>query len=139
MGPAMGKEFSCGLSSDIKPIDRLLVSSSYSYIRSDDLHSDARLFSQSIFRSRLSLQLSRELSVRIVLQYNDRWDTWGIWDTRDAWDVDPLITYRINPLSIFYIGSTHDYRDMNMVDDGREGWALTGRQYFMKIQYLFQI
>jgi hypothetical protein len=65
-----------------------------------------------------------------VLQYNDR---------SESWDFDPLLTYRLNPLTVFYIGSTHDYRDLNLEDDGREGWTLTGRQYFMKMQYLFQL
>ena len=70
----------------------------------------------------------RALSARIVLQYNDR---------EDAWDTDPLLTYRLNPLTIFYIGSTRDYRDLNPAEDGREGWTLTERQYFVKAQYLF--
>jgi hypothetical protein len=126
----MGKEIVSGLWADVKPIDRLLISSSFDYIQSDNLKTGIRLFSQSVFRSRLSLQLSRELSTRLVLQYNDRWDTW---------DADPLITYRINPFSIFYIGSTHDYRDLNPVDHGREGWTLVDRQYFLKLQYLFQL
>jgi hypothetical protein len=126
----MGKQTVYGLWTDVKPIDRLLVSTSFSYIKSDDLDTGSRLFSQSILWSRLALQMSRELSIRLVMQYNDRYDTW---------DADPLLTYRINSLTLFYIGSTHDYYDMNMVDDGREGWALTERQYFMKIQYLFQI
>ncbi len=126
----MGKETSYGLWADIKPIDRLLVSTSYSHVYSDNLDTGARLFSQSVFRSRLSLQLSRELSMRLVLQYNDRYDTW---------EADPLITYRINSLTVFYVGSTHDYRDLNLEDDGREGWTLTDRQFFLKLQYLFQL
>ena len=126
----MGKETNYGLWADIKPIDRLLISTSYNFIRGDDLDTGARLFSQSVSRSRLSLQLSREFSMRIVLQYNDRYNTW---------DVDPLLTYRINSLTVFYIGSTHDYRDLNLEEDGREGWTLADRQFFMKLQYLFQL
>jgi hypothetical protein len=132
----MGKEIVSGLWADIKPIDRLLISSSVNYTRSDDLDTDRWLFTQSVFRSRLSLQLTRELSARLVVQYNDSANPWGSWQ---AWDTDPLITYRINPFSIFYIGSTHDYRDLNQQDHGREGWTLTDRQYFMKVQYLFQL
>ncbi len=126
----MGKETVYGLWADIKPIDRLLISSSYNHIRSDNLETDAWLFSQAIFRSRLSLQLSRELCARLILQYNDRYQ---------SWDVDPLITYRLNPLTLFYIGSTHDYRDLNMDNHGIDGWTLTDRQFFLKVQYLFQL
>jgi len=89
-----------------------------------------RLFSQSVFWSRLSLQVSRELSMRFVSQYNDRWKTW---------DFDPLVTYRINSLTMFYVGSTHTYQDFDRAEDGPQGWTLADRQFFMKLQYLFQI
>ena len=126
----MGKELSYGASADIKPIDRLLISASYRYVRSDDLETDERLFSQSVFWTRLSLQLSRELSVRLIMQYNDRYNTW---------DADPLITYRINSLTVFYLGSTLSYADFGTQEDWSGGWRMSDRQYFMKIQYLFQI
>jgi hypothetical protein len=126
----MGKQLDYGLSADLKPLDRFLISAAYNYTRSNDLGTDERLFSQSVFWSRFSLQLSRELSMRIISQYNDRYR---------VWDFDPLITYRINSLTMFYIGSTHNYRDLLMEEDGREGWTLTDRQFFMKLQYLFQI
>jgi len=50
--------------------------------------------------------------------------------------IQPLVTYRISPFSVFYIGSSHDleyeFRGHNSVPDERS------RQYFMKLQYLFQ-
>jgi len=126
----MGKQLDYGFGATLKPLDRLTVNASFNYIQSDDLKTGERLFSQSVLWSRLSLQVSRELSMRLVSQYNDRWKTW---------DFDPLVTYRINSLTMFYFGSTHDYRDFDMASDGREGWDLTDRQFFMKLQYLFQI
>ncbi|MGD1047210.1 MAG: DUF5916 domain-containing protein [Candidatus Krumholzibacteriaceae bacterium] len=126
----MGKEIDYGLSADIKPIDRLLFSTSLSRSQSDGLESGERLFSQSVFWSRLSLQISRELSMRFIGQYNDRYRTW---------DVDPLITYRINSLTMFYVGSTHTYEDFDQAESGPRGWTLADRQFFMKLQYLFQI
>jgi hypothetical protein len=126
----MGREIVRGLWADIKPIDRLLISMSYDNSFSDHLETGERLFSQSIFRTRAALQLSRELSGRLVLQYNDR---------SDCWDIDPLVMYRINSLSVFYIGSTQEYRDLNPIDDGRDGWCLANRQYFLKFQYLLRL
>jgi hypothetical protein len=126
----MGMQLDYGFGATVKPIDRLTLDGSFNYIQSDDLYSGERLFSQSVLWSRLSLQVSRELSVRFVSQYNDRWKTW---------DVDPLVTYRINSLTMFYVGSTHNYRDFDLAEDGREGWDLTDRQFFLKVQYLFQI
>ncbi len=126
----MGKELTYGYWADIRPIDRLLASFSYSHCTSDDLDTGVRLFSQLVFRTRLSMQMLRELSARLVLQYNDRYD---------SWDVDPLVTYQINPFSIFYVGAARDYQDLSLEEDGRQGWTLTNRQYFLKLQYLFRI
>jgi hypothetical protein len=126
----MGKQFGCEVEADIRPIDRMLISTSYDYIHSNDLNSDKRLFSQSVWWSRLSLQLSREFSMRLVLQHNDR---------TNSWDVDPLLTYRINSLTVFYVGSTHDYRNLTLDDHGNTRWTLTERQFFLKLQYLFQL
>ena len=126
----MGKETRYGLWMDVRPIDRVLAEVSFSHVESDAVETGEQLYSQSTINSSLRLQIMRELSVRLILRYNDR---------RDTWDADPLITYQLNPLSIFYIGSTRHYKDLDREADGREGWNLTDRQYFMKMQYLFQI
>jgi hypothetical protein len=126
----MGLETLYGLWAEVQPVDRLLIEPSLSHIDSEDLDTGAELFSQSVFRTRMSLQFSRELSSRLILQYNE---------STDSWDVDPLFTYRINPLTMLYIGSTHNFRDLTLEEDGREGWTQTSRQYFLKVQYLFQI
>lgn len=141
----MGREVLWGAWADIQPVDRLLIASSFNTIASEDVHTAEDLFSQSLFRTRFSMQLSRELSVRLVLQYNDRrslrWDDNDekYYKTTNSWDIDPLITYRLNPFTVLYVGSTHDFRDLALEEDGRDGWTQTGRQYFMKLQYLFQI
>ncbi|HMA76930.1 MAG TPA: hypothetical protein VKO43_06455, partial [Candidatus Krumholzibacteriaceae bacterium] len=126
----MGREKSYGLWADIKPVDRFIIDTKFDYLTSDNLDTGAKLFSQSLFWTRFSLQLSRELSLRVVTQYNDR---------EDKWDFDPLLKYRINSFTLFYIGSTVDYINRSPEDYGRRGWAVTDRQYFMKLQYLFQI
>jgi hypothetical protein len=126
----MGKQTSYGLWADIRPLDRMLVEVSYSYMKSDAVDEGVRLFDQSTVNSSIRLQIMRELSARLTLRYDS---------SRDTWDTDPLITYQINPLSIFYVGSTRRYKDLDRDADGREGWTLTDRQYFMKMQYLLQI
>lgn len=126
----MAEEIRYGLWADVRPIDRMLVEVSYTSVEGDAVETGQRLFEQSLLWSRLSLQIMRELSMRLVLQYNDHTNTC---------DVDPLITYQLSPVSLFYIGSTRRYRDLNIEEDGRDGWNLTDRQYFLKMQYLFQI
>ena len=107
---------------------------SFQFSKSNDLDTDQELFEGYILLSRLNLQITRELSLRILGQYDDFYD---------HWDLDPLITYRLNPFSIFYIGSTLDYdkfKDYNGDDEViRASTRMGARQFFMKLQYLFQI
>ncbi len=126
----MGKETLLTASVDLKPVDRLLLENSFVYIKSTDRTTDEELYKDHILRSRLTLQVTRELSTRLVIQYRDFAETW---------EADPLITYRLNPLSIFYVGSTRDYGNLTPEEHGVQGWRLTDRQYFMKLQYLFRL
>jgi hypothetical protein len=125
----MGDEQSLSLWATVKPFDRLVIGNNFDLARSTDLQTGEELFDGFIIRTRLQLQLNRELAARVVVQYNDFSGTW---------DADPLLTYRLNPFSIFYVGSTRDYVDLTGGEGGITGWRLTDRQYFLKFQYLFQ-
>jgi hypothetical protein len=125
----MGRQLTWSAYANVRPINRLLLETSLDYIQSDDLTSGERLFDDTIARGKLSLQVSRELSTRVVVQYVD---------SDRVWELDPLVTYRLNPFSIFYAGSTRDYSQI-APEDGTASWRLSARQYFLKLQYLFQI
>ncbi len=127
--PSIGNEISTRAALNFKPIDRLIVEPSVSYARSTDVSTDVELFEQFITRTRLRYQMNRELSVRLVVQYNDR---------RETWDIDPLVTYLLSPFSVFYIGSTYDYENMTAGPGEPNNWHLSERKFFMKLQYLFQ-
>jgi hypothetical protein len=126
----MGKELRLSYWLDLRPWSRLLFEQRVNTIRSDDLATGERLFDGFISRSRFNLQLSREWSLRLVLQYDD-------FDRR--WDVDPLLTFRLNPFSIFYVGSTLDYAEFVGAGMQQDEWRLSTRTYFLKLQYLWQI
>ena len=49
--------------------------------------------------------------------------------------VDPLLSYKLNPFSVAFIGSSHAYQDL----EGKRGYQMQARQIFLKIQYLFQM
>lgn len=127
----MGKETNYGGWLNVKPLSRFLWENNFRYIRSDAVGSGERLFSGYVARSRLNLQLSREWSLRLVMQYND---------FARSWDADPLLTWRLNPFSIFYIGSTRNYAEFSPDPDLQDQkWRLMHRTYFLKLQYLFQL
>lgn len=137
----IGRNTRVGFWLDINPSDRVFVENRINYVQSRDQESDVLLYKGFTARSRLGVQFSKELSLRFVAQYNDFSETW---------DFDPLLTYRINPFTMFYIGTTYDYCQMYGLNKPGTAWAadgdptydhnrLTSRQFFMKLQYLFQI
>ncbi|MBU8934955.1 MAG: hypothetical protein KOO62_13295 [candidate division Zixibacteria bacterium] len=154
-GPALsvdvqGDEVALSAFADLKPIDRLTIEPNVRYVKSTYVEDDTELFRQFIGRTRLQLQVNPRLSLRLVVQYNEfemkyrfngaeEWPVASlpIYESRQ-WDVDPLITYRISPFSMFYIGTTHDYRDLNRNSESPSDWKMTERHFFMKLQYLFQ-
>lgn len=132
--PTMVGQWSTGAWVDIKPVNRLLIETSLNYTHGERLDTRAEVFDGYTAWSRVSMQMTRELSVRLVGQYDDFYR---------RWDIDPLLTYRISPFTLFYIGTTYNYRSMNECDmDGKTvatSMRLCSRQFFMKLQYLFQV
>jgi hypothetical protein len=109
---------------ELRPTQRLVVSPSLAYQRMDDAQGE-ELFAGYIARANTTYQLTRELHARVVVQYND---------FNEALSFEPLIMYRLNPLSVLYIGSTHGYGTFQ----DPHGFVQTERQIFLKLQYLFR-
>ncbi len=124
-----GYEWSGRFGLDLKPIDRVVIEPSVGFTRATETETGIELFEQVVARTRLRYQANRELSVRLVVQYNSG---------EKKWNVDPLLTYRLSPFSVFYVGSTYDYRELPQSLGQPDEWRLSSRQFFMKLQYLFQ-
>jgi len=129
---------------DLKPIDRLTIQPNCNFVQSAEKGNDDVLFKQLIMRSRFRLQLSRQLSLRLVVQYNS-FDLLQYYSGEDGitgksrkWEFDPMLTYRLGSFSVFYLGSTSDYRRVDNMYDDLTRWRLSDRQFFMKVQYQFQ-
>jgi hypothetical protein len=120
----VGRGLSVGMNGEIKATSRFVIEPSIAYQRMTDRAGD-ELFAGYIARSRLGYQFTRELNARVVVQYND---------FAEALTIEPLIMYRLNPLSILYFGSTHGYSAF----DAPYGFERTDRQFFLKLQYLFR-
>ncbi len=112
-----------------KPLDRLLIEPNLEYARMTDYLTGVEYFKGYITRTRLQYQANKELSLRVIVQYDD-------FDR--IWEVDPLLTYRLSPFSVFYIGSAYNYGDIGSWNERPSEWRVYSRQFFMKLQYLFQ-
>jgi hypothetical protein len=110
----------------LQPLTRLVIQPSVVYSELNRPDGGGEVFSGFIVRTRTSLQVTRELSLRVVVQYDD---------FDKALNLEPLVTYRLNPFSMFYIGSSLAYQDYDL-----PGRNLTpnSRQVFTKLQYLLR-
>jgi hypothetical protein len=120
--PVLGRSIDLSLWGTIKPLARFVISPEYSYSRMR-YPDGAEIYEGYIFRAKFNYQFSRELMARLVTQYDD---------FDDNFDIEPLISYKLNPFTIFYIGSTHAYEKF----DGENGMTQTEQQFFLKFQYL---
>lgn len=112
----------------IKPHSRVVIRPALDFAR---LEVDGEeLFSGYVGRVRSDLSFSKRLFLRLVLQYDD---------FDEALDVEPLLTYKINPFTLFYVGSTQAFSRLERVEDRGEEFTETERQFFLKFQYLFQL
>jgi hypothetical protein len=110
--------------STIKPLAQFIISPSVLYSQLEHPDTEDVLFSGYIFRNRINYQFTRELFLRLIIQYNN---------FDDVVSIEPLLTYKLNPFSIFYIGSTMGYQEFG------NDFSRTSRQFFLKFQYLFRI
>ncbi|MDH4157110.1 MAG: carbohydrate binding family 9 domain-containing protein [candidate division Zixibacteria bacterium] len=139
--PDLGRGTDLSIWASVKPTRRLFVQPEFSHSRLS--HSDSymaghpdeerEIFKGYILRVRSTYQFSREWFLRLIIQYND---------FDNSLDIEPLLTYKINPFTIFYVGATSNYRyydaDIHETLTSSE-WETTSRQFFFKMQYLFRI
>jgi hypothetical protein len=129
--PYLGHEKVLEVWGTLRPSSRLSSTFDLTHARMDSTSDGYSVYSGYIFRNRLSYQFSRRFFMRLVTQYDD---------FNHRFEVDPLFSYKINPFTVFYLGSTHDFEKFDGRDYGGDlGYKQTDRQFFAKIQYLFRI
>ncbi len=117
-----------GVWSTFKPVSQLVISNNYNYSDLYRPNDGGKIFSGYILRNRTTYQFNRNLFFRLITQYDS-------FDKR--FDVDPLLSYKLNPFTIFYIGSTHDIVDYGS-SPTHDRFVETNRQIFVKLQYLWR-
>ena len=132
--PQLGTGTDVEVFGTIRPFQRLTIEPSLVYANLRTVEGDDEIFDGYILRTRTTFNFSRELFLRLVLQYDD---------FDDRFDVEPLLTYKINPFTQFYIGSSQVFRSfeepLDDRGDRRDDFVQTGRQFFAKLQYLFRL
>ena len=130
--PVLGDALSGEIYASIKPSSRLVIEPSWSYSRMREQEKDGgdTLFDGYILRTRASYQFTREFYARLVVEYNE---------FSDRLDVEPLLTYRVNPFTVFFLGATNNYAYGADDASADPTWSSMNRQFFAKFQYLLRM
>ena len=134
----------------LKPTERFVFSPSFikskmdrrqTYLNSPVHIGEAKnIFDATIFRARATYQFNRNLFFRLVVQYVDE-EVLG--DKERIIAVEPLLSYKINAFTKFFIGMASGY-DYVLPDSGKNSlinpdYSLSNRTMFAKLQYLFRM
>ncbi|HEU4391403.1 MAG TPA: DUF5916 domain-containing protein, partial [Blastocatellia bacterium] len=105
------------------------------------------IFNNHIFRSKLNYQFTRELSLRVILDYNavlPNTDLISLERTKRLTG-DVLVTYLVHPGTALYVGYTDSYENLRIDPSVPPSLQRTvspttavGRQFFVKMSYLFR-
>lgn len=123
--PSMGRGHELSVTAQMRPTSQLQVELAYSRARLSSVATGGLLFDGYILRGTGAYQFTPELFLRVIGQYNQFDKTMEVY---------PLVSYKLNPLTIFYAGSTYAMTDFGEPYRIRS----TARQYFIKLQYLIR-
>ena len=148
--PAIGHEDQGNFTLTVHAAGRLRIDNAYliEHIRERDSHLTA--VTNHIIRSKWNYQFTRNLSARVILQYNAVLSNPAISSLPRTknFNTDFLITYLIHPGTAIYVGYNSDLEnlDRNLAVDPvtgaivttRNGYINDGRQFFVKASYVFR-
>ncbi|MDJ0842038.1 MAG: DUF5916 domain-containing protein [Acidobacteriota bacterium] len=130
----------------LRPIPPLRIDLTYLYIQLEDKEGGERIFEERIGRGRVNWQFTRELSMRMILQY----ESLAVDPLRTALERergingDLLFTWLVNPWTSLYVGYNSNWRNVQIIDDefGRRvirtdsDLEKDAHQFFLKFSYL---
>ncbi len=123
--PRLGEGHNLSPRITLKPTDKLQINLSYSRSHLSSVETGELFFDGYIARAVGVYQFTPEFFIRLISEYNQ---------FSKSVQFYPLISYKLNPFTIFYAGSTHNLREF----DEPSGVYQTERQFFVKLQYLWR-
>ena len=123
--PAIGRGHDISAEVILKPTNKLSVTLDYSRSRLSNIVGGQLLFDGYISRIVSIYQFNTKLFVRLIGQYDE---------FQKEIEIDPLFSFKLNAFAIFYAGSTHTLEGYG----APYGFVQTGREFFVKLQYLLR-
>ncbi|MCX7761878.1 MAG: DUF5916 domain-containing protein [Candidatus Kryptonium sp.] len=123
--PKLGFGWDLNVSLKLKPTEKIEISAWYAQAKLRDEKTN-ELFYYGYVTGLVGIyQFNPNLFLRLITQYDS---------FSGSIQAFPLLSFKLNPFTIFYIGSTVDMLDFG----GIYGVKQTSREFFLKIQYLFR-
>lgn len=113
----------------IKPTEQLRNDVNYSYSELSVKPGGEKIYAGYVISDKISYQFNKNFFFRVLLQY----DLFSRY-----FSIDPLLSYKWNPFTILFIGSSHDLNELQN-SSGYSAFHETDRQIFMKFQYLWSL
>ena len=148
--PVLARNDVASFLASVRPFTSLKIDNTYLFDRIRDLHTGAAVFNDHILRSKWNWQINRQLSLRLILQYNATLTNRNLTflPTSKQFNGDFLFTYLVHPGTAIYVGYNSDVQNL---DRGLNADPITGgivttrnsfindsRQLFVKVSYLFR-
>ncbi len=94
------------LAATVRPTTQLRIDNTYLFFRLTDRGSEDSIVNNHIFRSKWNYQFTRELSLRVILQYDAVLANLAHTSntTRKNFNGDFLLTYLVHPGTVLYVG-----------------------------------
>ncbi|UCE05191.1 MAG: carbohydrate binding family 9 domain-containing protein [bacterium] len=123
----------------LKPTPKLINSVVYQNFSLWKRFQSGKIMSQKILRNSFSYQYNKKMFIRLILEYNivDFYNSYiSEMVHQKYFTFDPLISYKLNAFSVFYLGAhfgarTNFYLDWNDI-------RLNDQSVYLKFQYLFR-
>ena len=137
---ANGNDLQAGFT--LRPVARLKIDEIYYLTRLRT--AQASVLVNHLTRTRINYQFTRELSLRVIMDYNAVLENAALIDLTRQKRItgDALLTYLIHPGTALYVGYTDQLGNLGLIDGVVRPIAFpsttTARQFFAKISYLFR-
>jgi hypothetical protein len=145
--PGLGNVTDANVDIILRPNTPLRVENTYLLERLTDRATGASIFNNHIIRSNWNWQFNRELSFRVILQYNAVLPnpTLTSLTTSKNFNADFLFTYLLNPFTALYVGYNGNYRNVDLLTSPAGTQLIPSpnllndsHQFFVKFSYLLR-
>ena len=147
--PFLARSDNGSVIASLRPTSALRIDNTYLFTRLRDRDSSAAIFNNHIIRTKWNWQFTRELSLRMILQYTATLSNPALTSlpTTKQFNGDFLITYLIHPGTAIYVGYNSDLQNIDpaLLPSPSGGLVRTrdklindGRLFFVKVSYLFR-